>query len=158
MTAVARAVQQHAICSRCRRASLQTNKCVLDWAPWVAARVTSRHSLRLQVIRSPGAAPLSLATNIRTHQGTCPAAVPYFRRGKSRSKLPAVSRLLPSAARGVELKKSETVEDNEQARAHVGEDGHPQGGRSGDGKNQEHCLDHQRCHDILLEDGRGLFA
>lgn len=51
------------------------------------------------------------------------------------------------------FQQAQTVEDNQQARAHVGEDGHPHGGAAEDCEDEEHGLDAKREDDVLPEDG-----
>ncbi len=50
---------------------------------------------------------------------------------------------------GFGLQQAQAVEDHDQARAHVGEHGHPHGGAAQDGQHQEDRLDTQGQHDVL---------
>ena len=47
---------------------------------------------------------------------------------------------------------SQAVDDNEEAGAHIGEDGHPHGGFPGQRQCQEDSFQAEREHDVLHED------
>ena len=49
--------------------------------------------------------------------------------------------------------QSQSVEDYQQARAHVGEDGHPHRGVAEDGEREEDGFDAKRQRDVLPENG-----
>ena len=49
----------------------------------------------------------------------------------------------------------QAVGHHQQGRAHVGKDGHPHGGVTGEGQGEEQRLDAQRQRDVLHQDGEG---
>ena len=55
---------------------------------------------------------------------------------------------------GLFLQQTQTVAHHQQARAHVGEHGHPHGGVAREGQHQKHRFDAQGKGDALFEGAR----